>query len=109
MRSTYRLAISKTREVAYIEQTRYGFETPVRFTAAWIVGGLATSAVFGVLHGYEGLSGIIANGLTGFVFSGVYLMTRPSTNRRTTSDDGHAIALTHEGCTHPSLWSARRD
>ena len=46
------------------------------FARSWWVGGmLATSVLFGVVHAYQGVSGIIATGLTGLVFGGVYLAT----------------------------------
>jgi hypothetical protein len=43
--------------------------------SSWIGSLLATSALFGAMHAYQGLSGIIATGLTGLVFGGVYLTT----------------------------------
>jgi CAAX protease family protein len=43
---------------------------------SWAVSALATSALFGILHGYQGLSGMIATGLTGLVIAGVYFATR---------------------------------
>jgi membrane protease YdiL (CAAX protease family) len=39
----------------------------------WIAGLLATSALFGAVHVYQRLSGMIATGLTGLVFGGTYL------------------------------------
>jgi membrane protease YdiL (CAAX protease family) len=41
----------------------------------WIASLLASSALFGAVHVYQGLSGIIATALTGFVFGGLYLAT----------------------------------
>jgi CAAX protease family protein len=47
-----------------------------RFTrAAWIVSALVISAGFGVLHAYQGLSGMIATGLTALVYAMLYLAT----------------------------------
>jgi CAAX protease family protein len=47
-----------------------------RFRRGWWIGSLlATSVLFGAVHAYQGLSGIIATGLTGLVFGGVYLTT----------------------------------
>lgn len=42
---------------------------------AWVLGALGTSALFGVAHAYQGLSGMLATGLTGLVFAGLYLFT----------------------------------
>jgi membrane protease YdiL (CAAX protease family) len=39
----------------------------------WIIGALGSSVVFGVVHVYQGASGMIATGLAGFVFACVYL------------------------------------
>jgi membrane protease YdiL (CAAX protease family) len=44
-------------------------------TAAWLAGLLLSSAVFGAVHLYQGLSGIIATGVTGLVFGVLYLAT----------------------------------
>jgi membrane protease YdiL (CAAX protease family) len=41
----------------------------------WIASLLATSALFGAIHVYQGLSGMIATGLTGAVFGSLYLAT----------------------------------
>jgi uncharacterized protein len=41
--------------------------------SGWIAGLLATSVLFGAVHVYQGLSGMIATGLTGLVFGGTYL------------------------------------
>jgi uncharacterized protein len=41
----------------------------------WIIAALITSVLFGAIHMYQGLSGMIATGLTGFVFAGAYLAT----------------------------------
>jgi CAAX protease family protein len=41
----------------------------------WIVGLMATSALFGAVHIYQGLSGMIATGVTGLVFGVTYLST----------------------------------
>jgi membrane protease YdiL (CAAX protease family) len=40
--------------------------------AGWMVAAVSSSALFGVVHAYQGLSGILATGLTGLVFAGVY-------------------------------------
>ena len=45
-----------------------------RFSKGAWVGG-ASSALFGAVHAYQGLSGVFATGLTGPVFAGVYLVT----------------------------------
>jgi membrane protease YdiL (CAAX protease family) len=42
---------------------------------AWMMGLLGTSALFGAVHLYQGLSGIIATALTGLVFGTTYLAT----------------------------------
>ena len=42
---------------------------------AWIVGMLASSVLFGIVHSYQGVSGMITTGLTGLVFGGIYLAT----------------------------------
>jgi membrane protease YdiL (CAAX protease family) len=42
---------------------------------AWILAIVASSAVFGTVHMYQGLSGMIATGLTGFLLGCVYLAT----------------------------------
>lgn len=36
---------------------------------------LASSLLFGIVHAYQGLSGMVATGLTGLVFAAVYLAT----------------------------------
>jgi membrane protease YdiL (CAAX protease family) len=41
----------------------------------WLVGVIATSMLFGVVHAYQSLSGMIATGLTGLMFGGLYLAT----------------------------------
>ena len=41
--------------------------------ASWMLSLIATSALFGVLHGYQGPSGMIAIGLVGFALGGIYL------------------------------------
>jgi membrane protease YdiL (CAAX protease family) len=41
--------------------------------AAWAMSLLLTSTLFGVVHLYQGASGIIATGLSGLVFGAVYL------------------------------------
>jgi CAAX protease family protein len=47
-----------------------------RFSNSWWIAGLmATSALFGAVHVYQGLSGMIATGLTGLVFGVTYLAT----------------------------------
>jgi membrane protease YdiL (CAAX protease family) len=40
--------------------------------AAWVMGVVVSSALFGAAHLYQGISGVIATGLTGFVFACVY-------------------------------------
>lgn len=42
---------------------------------SWVGGALASSALFGVVHAYQGVSGMIGTGLTAFVFASVYLAT----------------------------------
>jgi uncharacterized protein len=42
---------------------------------AWIGAVVASSVLFGVIHAYQGLSGMIATGLTGLVFASIYMMT----------------------------------
>ena len=42
-------------------------------TAGWIAAALGSSALFGAIHLYQGASGMIATGLSGFVFACVYL------------------------------------
>ena len=44
-------------------------------TNGWIAGALVSSALFGVVHFYQGASGMIATGLSGLVFACVYLAT----------------------------------
>jgi membrane protease YdiL (CAAX protease family) len=44
-------------------------------TNGWIAGVLVSSALFGVGHLYQGASGMIATGLSGFVFGCLYLAT----------------------------------
>ena len=44
-------------------------------TNGWIAGVLVSSALFGVVHLYQGASGMIASGLSGLVFACVYLAT----------------------------------
>jgi len=44
-------------------------------TNGWMAAVLASSALFGVVHLYQGPSGMIATGLSGLVFAGVYLAT----------------------------------
>ena len=43
--------------------------------SAWGAGLLCSSLLFGVVHAYQGLSGMIATGLTGVVFGVTYLAT----------------------------------
>ena len=40
---------------------------------SWAGAALASSVLFGVIHTYQGVSGVIATGLTGLVFAAVYL------------------------------------
>jgi hypothetical protein len=44
-------------------------------TRAWIAAIVVSSVVFGLLHMYQGLSGMIATGLTGLVLGWLYLAT----------------------------------
>jgi membrane protease YdiL (CAAX protease family) len=44
-------------------------------TEASVVAILVSSALFGAVHPYQGVSGMVANGFTGLVFAGVYLGT----------------------------------
>jgi len=44
-------------------------------TNGWIAAALVSSVLFGVVHLYQGPSGIIATGLSGLVFACVYLAT----------------------------------
>ena len=75
------LAVSWT-TAAFAEETVYrGWITSRlaelgRFsTRAWIVATAAASIVFGTIHMYQGVSGMIATGLTGLVLGSVYLAT----------------------------------
>jgi len=43
--------------------------------SAWIGGMVVSSALFGLAHSYQGISGMVATGLTGLLFAGVYLAT----------------------------------
>jgi CAAX protease family protein len=36
---------------------------------------VVSSALFGLAHAYQGVSGMVATGLTGLLFAGVYLAT----------------------------------
>ena len=40
---------------------------------AWIAGLVVSSALFGIVHAYQGVSGMITTGLTGVVFGATYL------------------------------------
>ena len=42
---------------------------------AWLAGILVSSVLFGAVHAYQGLPGMIATGLTGVVFGATYLAT----------------------------------
>jgi len=42
---------------------------------AWVAAVLVSSVLFGAVHAYQGLSGMIATGLTGVVFGATYLAT----------------------------------
>lgn len=42
---------------------------------AWLAGLLVSSALFGAVHAYQGVSGMVATGLTGVVFGATYLAT----------------------------------
>ena len=50
-------------------------ELGLRSRRAWIAAVVVSSAVFGTLHMYQGLSGMIATGLTGLILGCVYLAT----------------------------------
>jgi uncharacterized protein len=39
------------------------------------VAAVVSSALFGAVHLYQGVSGVVATGLTGLVFAGLYLAT----------------------------------
>ena len=41
----------------------------------WVVAMLVTSALFGAIHLYQGVSGVVATGLSGLVFGWLYLAT----------------------------------
>jgi uncharacterized protein len=41
--------------------------------AGWIIALVASSALFGLAHLYQGLSGVVATGVTGFLFGTAYL------------------------------------
>jgi CAAX protease family protein len=43
--------------------------------SAWVAAVLVSSALFGAVHAYQGLSGMISTGLTGVVFGVTYLAT----------------------------------
>lgn len=67
---------------AFVEEAAYRGWILTRFAelgqyskATWIAGMLASSVLFGIVHLYQGVSGMLANGLTGLVFAGVYLAT----------------------------------
>ena len=42
--------------------------------AAWLGGAVLSSMLFGAVHLYQGISGVLATGLTGAVFSALYLL-----------------------------------
>jgi membrane protease YdiL (CAAX protease family) len=42
---------------------------------AWVGGMAVSSALFGLAHAYQGVSGMVATGLTGLLFAGIYLAT----------------------------------
>ena len=42
---------------------------------AWIGAMLASSVLFGIVHSYQGASGMISTGLTGLIFASIYLAT----------------------------------
>jgi membrane protease YdiL (CAAX protease family) len=42
---------------------------------AWLGGAIVSSALFGAVHLYQGLSGVLATGLTAVVFAAFYLFT----------------------------------
>lgn len=63
-------------EIAYRGWILTRFAEIGRFSRrAWVGGMLASSVLFGVIHAYQGVSGMIATGLSGLVFAGVYLAT----------------------------------
>jgi hypothetical protein len=43
--------------------------------AAWVGATLASSIAFGVIHMYQGVSGMISTGLSGLLFAGLYFAT----------------------------------
>jgi uncharacterized protein len=75
------LAISWTL-AAFLEEMVYRGWLMTRFAElgrfsqrAWVAGLVGSSALFGAVHLYQGASGMIATGLSGFVFGCVYLTT----------------------------------
>jgi uncharacterized protein len=57
-------------EIAYRGWVLARFAECGRFTrGAWAGGVVASSALFGVVHAYQGLSGVFATGITGLVFA----------------------------------------
>jgi uncharacterized protein len=67
---------------AFVEEAAYRGWILTRFAelgrysrGAWMVGILASSALFGLAHAYQGVSGMVVTGHTGLLFAGVYLLT----------------------------------
>src|SRR5262245_40390198 len=67
---------------AFVEELAYRGWILTRFAelgrytrASWIGGVLASSALFGIVHAYQGLSGMLTTWLSGLVFGAVYLAT----------------------------------
>ncbi len=91
--STFRSIVGNERQLAYwvvlgwslgacVEEVAYRgwimnrLAEVGRFSpSAWMVAVLASSVLFGVIHLYQGLSGVIATGLSGVVFAMVYVVT----------------------------------
>jgi membrane protease YdiL (CAAX protease family) len=81
MQLAYWLAISWTL-AAILEELSFRGWLMTRFAEVghfdrrwWLVSVIATSVLFGVVHAYQSLSGIVATGLTGLLFGGLYLAT----------------------------------
>jgi CAAX protease family protein len=81
MRLAFWLAMSWSL-AAFMEEAVYRGWVTVRIAelgrfsrAGWIAGVLGSSVLFGVIHSYQGVSGVIATGLSGLVFSCLYLAT----------------------------------
>ena len=46
-----------------------------RNNTGWIVGLVLSNFIFGFGHMYQGMSGMISTGISGFVFAGLYFAT----------------------------------